>query len=144
MLFFVLKALHIIAVISWMAGILYLFRLLVYHSQEGQTSEDNHKLLSVMEERLYRFITLPALMVTWVAGLAMVAIQPAIARGGWFPVKFLLVIALTVVTVKAKKMHLKFKNKEDGVPETKKLRIWNEVPTIIMVIIVFLVVLKPF
>ena len=66
-----LKWIHIVAVISWMAGILYLIRLFVYHAEYGPKSEDNHKLLSIMEKKLLYFITHPAMLITWITGLAI-------------------------------------------------------------------------
>lgn len=120
-----------------------MFRLLVNHAEEGLKSEDNHKLLINMEHRLYKIITVPALMVTWLAGLSMIALNPALAKGGWFHVKFLMVILLTLVTVKSKKIHLGFKENRQG-PSGKALRYWNEVPTLLMIVIVIMAVMKPF
>ena len=80
--FLFFKWLHIIAVISWMAGILYLFRLFVYHAEKGQKSEENHELLTLMEKRLYRYITLPAMAISWVAGLAMLHYMPSFMSQG--------------------------------------------------------------
>ena len=139
-----IKALHVIAVISWMAGILYLYRLFIYHVERGIHSPACHDMLVVMEYRLYRFITIPALMVTWIAGIAMLLLNPALIADHWFHVKALMVILLTVVTVYAKHLHLQFKEKRGPYPSSRKLRIWNEVPTILMIVIVIMVIIKPF
>jgi len=142
MLYFTLKTLHIIAVISWMAGVLYMYRLLV-NITDNLDSEDNKKLLFGMARRLYRIITVPALMVTWVAGFAIVFTNPSLI-GGWFHVKFLFVIFLTVATIYSKRLLIKFENNDKNLPSSKKLRLLNEVPTLLMIVIVVLVVFKPF
>jgi len=134
---------HILAVISWMAGILYLYRILIYHAERGQKSRDNHELLSVMARKLYRFITVPAMIVTWVAGLCMIALQPALANQGWFHVKFFAVVLLTGATQYAGRLARKFAASEPGLPAGKRLRILNEVPTLLMIIITAMVIFKP-
>ncbi len=145
MLYLTLKWAHIVAVISWMAGILYLFRLFIYHKERGQDEASIHSLLSTMEAKLYRIIVMPAMGVTWLAGLALLVMQPAFLKGGWMHGKFLLVILLTVVSVYAGRLKRAL---EAGafqlVPSGRALRIWNEVPALLMVLIVGLVVFKPF
>jgi putative membrane protein len=144
MLYLTLKWLHIVAVISWMGGILYLFRLFVYHQEQGQDVKTIHTLLSTMEAKLYRLIVMPAMGVTWLAGLAMLMLQPVFLKGGWMHSKFLLVLLLTVVTVYAGRLKRALERKDfNRVPSGRALRIWNEVPTLLMVIIVGLVVFKP-
>ena len=147
--FLLLKWLHIVAVISWMAGILYLYRLFVYHA-ENIGKKDIHDLLKVMEKRLMKFITRPAMIITWMAGLGMVYLVPSIAQGGWFVTKFLLVIGLTFVSEKAGTYIKKFAvyglevGGAEKIPTAKMFRILNEVPTVLMLLIVGLVVFKPF
>lgn len=149
MAYLTFKWLHIVAVISWMAGVLYLYRLFVYHS-ENLGKKDIHELLCTMEHRLMKYITRPAMIVTWIAGLAMIYVTPSIASGKWFPIKFFLVLALTFSSEKGGAFVRKFKkyglesNASELLPTSKKFRILNEVPTILMIIIVALVVFKPF
>ena len=149
MSFLFFKWLHIVAVISWMAGVLYLYRLFVYHA-ENLGKKEIHDLLTVMERRLMTYITRPAMAVTWAAGLTMVFQNTAIAKGGWFATKFILVLFLTFASEKGGAYVRKFAEhamKPDAaelLPTSKKFRVLNEVPTILMIVIVALVVFKPF
>lgn len=136
-----IKALHIIAIISWMAGMLYLPRLFVYHADAPQGSEQA-KTFAVMERRLMRFIMAPALIVTWLTGLALAA-QAGLFRAGWLHGKLALVILLTALHGYFSKIRKDFaldRNKRDA----RFYRILNEIPTILMIGIVILVVVKPF
>ncbi len=138
------KWLHIVAVISWMAGILYLYRLLIYHSERGRSQPSIHELLSLMERRLYRYITVPAMAVAVAAGLFMVALAPQIGQTGWFGAKFILVLILILATLYAGKLHKAGSLDPSRLPRSKALRYLNEIPTILMLAIVALVVFKPF
>ena len=138
------KWLHIVAVISWMAGILYLYRLLIYHSERGRSQPSIHELLSLMERRLYRYITVPAMTVAVVAGLFMVGLAPQIGQTGWFGAKFILVLILILATLYAGKLHKTAAMDPGRLPHAKALRYLYEVPTILMLAIVALVVFKPF
>ncbi len=142
-LYLALKSLHIVAIISWLAGLLYLYRLFIYHESWGAKSGDNHDMLSVMERRLMYYITHPAMGISWIAGLGMISQNPYLMKQGWLHTKLLFVVALTVFTIFAGRLHRKLKNKESIGFSSKQLRILNEVPTILMVIIVTLVVFKP-
>ena len=144
MLYLWAKWLHIISVISWMAGILYLYRLLVYHSERGLGQEQTHDLLSVMEKRLYRFIALPAMALSWLAGIVLVAVQPLYLKAGWMHAKFLMVIGLTGATHYAGALVKRFSTRQSNLPKGKTLRFLNELPTVLMMIIVGLVVFKSF
>ena len=136
-----IKVLHILAVISWMAGMLYLPRLFVYHAEAPRGSAQA-LTFAVMERRLMWAIMLPALLVTWASGLTL-AIEAGFLHEGWFHAKFALVIGLSA-------LHGYFaKVRKDLTEETNRhdprfFRIVNEVPTILMAGIVFLVVFKPF
>lgn len=137
-----LLSLHLIAVISWMAGILYLYRLLVYHAAETEAVvRDRFK---VMEHRLYRYITMPAMGVAIIAGLAMIGVAPEYyAKAGWLHAKLTLVVGLVASTIVAGRSMKKLVN--DKPPFTERTyRILNEVPTLLMIAIVLLVILKPF
>lgn len=141
-LYRVMLALHIIAIISWMAGILYLIRLLVNGRDQEPASAEIHALLYGMMDRLYRFITFPAMVAAYVFGLTMVGLNPAWGSQPWFWVKFLAVLGLTAATFRSKALVGRYERREE-LPTSKQLRFFNEVPTLMMVIIVFAVVLKP-
>lgn len=145
MLYLTFKWLHIVAVICWMAGILYLFRLFIYHKEQGIEDQGKGQMLLTMEERLYKYITSPAMIVTWFAGLFMIYLMPSLAKGGWFHTKFLFVIFLTGATHYAKGLYKKFLAKNyEKIPSSRALRVINEVPAVLMLIIVGMVVFKPF
>ncbi|MCR6629477.1 MAG: protoporphyrinogen oxidase HemJ [Magnetospirillum sp.] len=136
-----LKALHVIAVISWMAGLLYLPRLFVYHCEVEPGSATSEKF-KVMERRLFRAIMTPAMLVAWAAGLTM-AVVGGLFQDGWFHVKLLLVVLMTG----AHHMMARWKNDFAADRNTRPqrfFRIANEVPTLLMIAIVILVVVKPF
>lgn len=143
MLYLFCKWLHFLALISWMAGILYLYRLFVNHVEAGE-SHDNHKLLSGMEDRLYRYITRPAMIVAWLAGVSMLMLNLGFLKSGWFHVKFLCLLLLSATTLYAGRLRLRFASREHNLPTSRRLRILNEVPTILMMIIVAMAVFRPF
>ena len=139
-----LKWLHIIAIICWMAGILYLYRLLINHRMAGSSQKDVDVLLQGMERRLYVYITLPAMKVAVIGGLGMVALNHEIAKSTWFILKFLSVLILIASTIYAGILVKKARTDVAQIPSSKVLRYLNEVPTLLMLIIVALVVFKPF
>jgi protoporphyrinogen IX oxidase len=135
-----LKALHILAIISWTAGMLYLPRLFVYHAESGQDSPQAQTFI-VMERRLMRAIMLPALLVTWASGIAL-AVQGGFENAGWFRAKVMLVIGLTALHGyfgAVRRSFAEAKNRHDA----RFFRIINEVPTVLIAGIVVLVVFKP-
>ena len=138
-----LKAFHLIAVISWMAGLLYLPRLFVYHvgaPKGGELSET----LKIMEHRLLRYIMNPAMIVTWLLGITMIVANSALMTGdGWLHVKLLLVILLSGFHMACSVWRKKFA-RDENVKSAKFFRFANEVPTILMIVIVILAVVKPF
>jgi putative membrane protein len=141
-----LKALHIIAVIAWMAGMLYLPRLFVYHC-EAEPGSRQSETFKVMERRLLRAIINPAMIVTWILGLWLACIGPDV-RYGWFAepwlqIKLVLVLAMSAVhgvLARCVKDFAADRNRRSQ----KYYRIINEVPTVLMIFIVLVVVLKPF
>jgi putative membrane protein len=136
-----MKALHVIAVISWMAGMLYLPRLFVYHAAVAAGSGES-EMLKVMERRLLRYIMNPAMAVAWIAGLSLVwAGNWHVAH--WFQAKFLAVIALSGVHGFLAGRVRAFST-DSNVKEQKFYRIINEIPTLLMILIVILVIVKPF
>ena len=137
-----IKALHVIAVISWMAGMLYLPRLFVYHTAAAVGSEMS-ETFKVMERRLMRGIMLPAAIVTWLCGIAMVSMNPSLLHEGWLLVKIAFVIALTGVHHAMAGWRKGFA--EDRNTKSQKFfRIANEVPTLMMIVIVIMVIARPF
>jgi putative membrane protein len=141
-----LKALHIIAVISWMAGMLYLPRLFVYHcaAEKGSVQSETFK---VMERRLLRAIINPAMIATWVLGLALAWLGPDPRYGwfasGWLEAKLVLVLGLSGVHGLFARWVKDFAA-DTNQHSQKFYRFANEIPTIIMIFIVILAVLKPF
>ena len=141
MLYLSIKALHVLAVMSWMAGLLYLPRLFVYHAGVVVTSEQA-RLFEVMEFRLHRYIMTPALIVSWITGLYLV-ISAGFFVAPWLHGKLLLVVAMTGVHGYLGVLRKAFaagSNQHSG----RFYRILNEVPTLLMIGIVVLVVVKPF
>lgn len=144
MIYLWMKWLHIVAVISWMAGILYLYRLLIYHRERGATSSEIHELLKIMEFRLYTYITKPAMLVALLAGLAMIWLNQALLAQGWLHVKLVSVAALMWATIAAGSLCRKAAEDPKSLPTSRALRVANEVPTVLMLIIVGMVVFKAF
>jgi protoporphyrinogen IX oxidase len=136
-----LKALHILAVISWMAGMLYLPRLFVYHAQSPQGSAQA-KTFVLMEGRLMRVIMLPAMLVTWLTGVALV-LTGGFLTAGWFHGKLALVIVLSAIHGYFARLWKDFR-RDSNRHGPGFYRILNEVPTVLMIGIVILVVFKPF
>jgi putative membrane protein len=136
-----LKALHVVAIIAWMAGLLYLPRLFVYHS-EVPAGSDQARTFEVMERRLLRAIMNPAMILVWITGLSL-AIWGGWFKSGWLHGKLALVIGLSVA-------HMYFARRrrllvEGGDARTSGFyRALNEVPTLLMIGIVILVIVKPF
>ena len=137
-----LKAFHLIAVIAWMAGMLYLPRLYVYHAMV-ETGSQQAKTFSLMERRLLKVIMNPAMITVFILGIWMVSLNPSLFQEGWFITKTVLVVAMAAVHGKFAIMR---KGLEDGsnIRGGKYYRIWNEVPTALMIAIVILAVVKPF
>ena len=138
----IITALHILSVISWMVGLLYLPRLFVYHakSEIGTVRAETFK---VMERRLLKAIMTPAMIASFVFGIWLITLNHGLISETWFQIKFVAVLVMAGCHGKFSKMQRVLEN--DVLPlSSKTYRIWNEVPTMIMIIIVFLAVLKPF
>jgi putative membrane protein len=136
-----IKALHVIAVISWMAGMLYLPRLFVYHCEADAGSKQS-ETFKVMERRLLKAIINPAMVLTWLAGLYL-AWAGHWLSAGWFHGKLLLVLILSGIHGLFSRWVKDFANDRNR-RSHKFYRIINEVPTILMIGIVVLVIVKPF
>ena len=136
-----IKALHVLAIISWMAGQLYLPRLMVYHVDAARGSVQS-ETFKVMERRLLKAIMTPAMVVAWLTGLWL-AHRLFGFRGGWLHVKLLMVVLMTVSHVIQAGWVKQFAS-DRNTRSAKFYRIANEVPTILMLLIVVLVIVKPF
>jgi putative membrane protein len=136
-----IKALHIIAVIAWMAGMLYLPRLFVYHVDAAPGS-DKSETFKVMERRLLRAIINPAMIVSWVAGLWL-AWSGFAFQGTWLHLKFAAVLALSAMHGYLSASVRRFAEDKNE-RSSRHWRFMNEVPTVLMIIIVVFVVVKPF
>ncbi|QQG36403.1 MAG: protoporphyrinogen oxidase HemJ [Micavibrio aeruginosavorus] len=137
-----LKALHIISVIAWMAGMLYLPRLFAYHAGTDKGSHAS-ETFKVMERRLLRIIINPAMMAAFVFGGLMIWANPALMGGGWFHAKAVLIILMTACHGLFARWRKDFL-KDQNVRPARFYRIWNEVPTVLMIFIVIMAVVKPF
>ena len=139
------KALHVISIIAWMAGLLYLPRLFVYHAMQnsGQKSgSDTCETLKVMERKLLKVIMNPAMIASWIFGFYIAAKIGAFTQP-WFHVKLLLVIVLTVFHIVLGKWRKDFEADRNEKSE-RFYRLINEVPAVLMIIIVVMVIVKPF
>jgi len=137
------KWFHLIAVISWMAGILYLYRLLIYLAERGENPEI-HSLLSLMATRLYRYITRPAMIAAYGGGIGMLVLSPGLLTFGWLHAKIACIFALTAATLYAGYLVRQSAQQVRFLPSSRTLRFLNEVPTLLMLIIVALAVFRPF
>ena len=136
------KSLHLIAVISWMAGLLYLPRIFVYHVENSEKKETT-EIFEVMEKRLYLYIMRPAMILSWLFGIILIYISGIdIFSQFWMHIKLGLVVLLTIyheyLGICLKSLKLKTNTKT-----SKFFRIINEVPTIILIFIIFIVIFKP-
>ena len=137
-----IKALHVISVIAWMAAMFYLPRLFVYHTQVAPGSEASDKF-KVMERRLMRAILNPAMIATLIFGVAMLAMNPALLRQGWMIVKLLfvaLLMGLHHAMIGWRKAFEQDRNRRSE----RFFRIANEVPTLAVIVIVIMVIVRPF
>ena len=136
-----IKTLHIIAVISWMVGLLYLPRLYVYHAQT-QRGTAQAETFKVMERRLLKAIMTPAMIASFFLGIWMLIGDPDLLDEVWFHVKATAVLIMAAVHGKFSKMQRLLENDHPPLP-TKSYRVWNEVPTVLMIIVVVMAVAKP-
>jgi protoporphyrinogen IX oxidase len=136
------KSLHLIAVISWMAGLLYLPRIFVYHVENTEKKETT-EIFEVMEKKLFFYIMRPAMIFTWIFGLILIYLNGIeIFSQLWMQIKIILVILLSVYNDYLGKCLSSLKNNTNS-KSSKFYRIINEIPTIILIFVVFLVIFKP-
>jgi putative membrane protein len=135
------KAMHVVAIISWMAGMLYLPRLFIYHCDAKPGSETS-ETFKIMERRLLRLIMNPAMIVSWVLGVWL-AWKAGFFTSGWFHAKLAGVLLLSAVHGHFSAAVRAF-NEDRNTVSQRHWRLWNEVPTVLMILIVVLVIVKPF
>ena len=140
-LYLLFKSLHLIAVISWMAGLLYLPRIFVYHSEASHETQKD--IFKVMERKLYNYIMMPAMLLSWLFGVLLIhSIGFGVFLETWMQIKIILVSILTFYHFMLGKYlsNLAINNNQKS---SKYYRIINEVPTIVLIVVVFVVVFKP-
>ena len=141
-IYLLFKSLHLIVVISWMVGLLYLPRIFVYHVENIEKKE-SVEIFKVMEKKLYFYIMYPAMVLSWVFGLILISIIGFSDLSFlWLKMKLLFVVLLTIYHFYLGKCLNKFK-KDTNNTTSKFFRIINELPTILLILIVFIVIFKP-
>ena len=132
------KIFHVMFVVAWMAGLLYLPRIFVYHSMDETTSETSN-VFKLMEKRLFYFIMYPSALIVWITGIYM---AHALGLYGWLVIKFVLVIVLTLYHVNLGRYLNDFANNKNK-KKTRFFRMINEIPFVIMFFILVFVIIKP-
>ena len=141
-LYLIIKSLHLIAVISWMAGLLYLPRIFVYHVENYEKKETTD-IFEIMEKRLYNYIMRPAMLFSWIFGIILIYINGLdVLFNIWIQIKLALVIILSGYHEYLGKCLTSLKNRTNT-KTAKFYRYINEVPTILLILIVFVVIIKP-
>ena len=136
------KSLHLIAVVSWMAGLLYLPRIFVYHVENKEKKEATD-IFEVMEKKLFYYIMRPAMIFTWVFGLVLIYLNGIeIFSQLWMQIKIVLVVLLSAYNDYLGTCLLSLKN-NSNTRSSKFFRVINEIPTVMLILIVFLVIFKP-
>ena len=139
--YFLFKSLHLISVISWMAGLLYLPRIFVYHSEASHESQKD--IFKIMEKKLYNYIMMPAMLLSWLFGILLLhSITLSVLFELWMQIKIVAVIILTYYHFTLGKYLNDFaidKNEKTS----KFFRIYNEIPTIVLIVVIFTVIFKP-
>ena len=140
-LYLLFKSLHLIAVISWMAGLLYLPRIFVYHSEADHESQKT--VFKIMEKRLYNYIMMPAMLLSWLFGILLIhSLGFGVFSELWMQIKTVAVVILTYYHFTLAKYLNDFAlNNNQKTP--KFFRIYNEIPTIILIVVIFVVIFKP-
>ena len=140
-LYLLFKSLHLIAVISWMAGLLYLPRIFVYHSEAFHNSQKD--VFKTMEQKLYNYIMMPAMLLSWLFGLLLIhSLGFSVLGELWMQIKTTLIVILTYYHFLLGK-YLRDFAADNNTKQSKFFRIINEVPTIVLIVVVFAVVFKP-
>ena len=141
-LYLIIKSLHLIATVSWMAGLLYLPRIFVYHVENYEKKETT-KIFEIMEMRLYNYIMRPAMLFSWIFGFVLIYLNGLdVLFNLWMQIKLLLVIFLSGYHEFLGKCLIRLKN-NTNTKTAKFYRYINEVPTVLLILIVFVVIIKP-
>lgn len=139
------KSLHIVFVVSWFAGLFYMVRLFIYHTEANDRPEQERLVLqnqfNVMMQRLWNIITTPAMVLTVVFGTLMLIANPALLKMPWMHIKLSFVAILLIYHFISQRIQAQLKNGQSNW-KSNQLRVWNEVATLLLVAIVFLVVMK--
>ena len=136
------KSLHLIAVISWMVGLLYLPRIFVYHA-ENNTEKNTSEIFKIMERRLMFYIMTPAMILSWFFGIFLILInETSTSLSLWIQAKLFLVVILTVYHLFLG-YHLKKFALDKNTKSAKFFRIINEIPTVLLILIIFVIIYKP-
>ena len=140
-LYLLFKSLHLIAVISWMAGLLYLPRIFVYHSEANENSQK--KVFKIMEKKLYFYIMMPAMALSWVFGILLIhSLGFSVFSELWMQIKLIAVVILTYYHFTLGKYLNDFAI-DSNQKTSKFFRIYNEIPTLILIVVIFVVIFKP-
>ena len=140
-LYLLFKSLHLIAVISWMAGLLYLPRIFVYHSEADHESQKT--VFKTMERKLYNYIMMPAMLISWLFGLLLIhSLGFGIFSELWMQIKIFAVVILTYYHFTLGKYLNDFAS-DNSQKTSKFFRIYNEIPTIILIVVIFVTIFKP-
>ena len=135
------KSLHLIAVISWMAGLLYLPRIFVYHSEANDTSQKT--VFKTMERKLYNYIMMPAMMLSWLFGILLIhSLGFSVFGELWMQIKIVSVVIMTYYHFTLGK-YLNDFAMDNNQKTSKFFRIYNEIPTVILIVVIFVVIFKP-
>ena len=140
-LYLLFKSLHLIAVISWMAGLLYLPRIFVYHSETNDNSQKT--VFKTMERKLYNYIMMPAMLFSWFFGILLIhSLGFSVFSELWMQIKIIAVIILTYYHFTLGK-YLRDLAEDNNQKTSKFFRIYNEIPTLILIVVIFVVIFKP-
>ena len=139
--YLIIKSLHLIAVISWMAGLLYLPRIFVYHSETDDTSQKT--VFKTMERKLYNYIMMPAMMLSWLFGILLIhSLGFSVFGELWMQIKIVSVVIMTYYHFTLGKYLNDFAI-DNNQKTSKFFRIYNEIPTVILIVVIFVVIFKP-
>ncbi len=140
--YLLIKSLHLISVIAWMAGLLYLPRIFVYHV-ENKDKKQATDIFEVMEKRLFYYIMIPSMILTWLFGILLVFLNGSeVLFQLWFQLKIILILLLSIFNDYLGRCIYSLKN-NTNTKSAKYFRIINEIPTLLLILIVFIVVFKP-
>ena len=140
-LYLLFKSLHLIAVISWMAGLLYLPRIFVYHSESREVTQKT--VFKTMERKLYNYIMMPAMLLSWLFGILLIhSLGFSVFSELWMQIKTVAVIILTYYHFTLGKYLTDFAS-DSNKKTSRFFRIYNEIPTVILIVVIFVVIFKP-